>query len=79
MGQLSGLSVFSVPLTVYSLSIHGVYHLDVNLKLIQREQHPVSPVRTPSQINQIYLRRGGQLVIYLCWLHIITEMKMDNP
>ncbi|TNN70714.1 hypothetical protein EYF80_018997 [Liparis tanakae] len=41
--------VSAAPLShVYSLSIHGVYHLDVNLKLIQREQHPVSSVLTSS-------------------------------
>lgn len=47
----------------YSLSIHSVHHLHINLQLIQREQHPFSAVRTPSQINQIYLRRGGKTVI----------------
>lgn len=26
------------------LSVHSVHHLDVNLQLIQREQHPVSAV-----------------------------------
>ena len=61
-------------LRVYSLSIHSIHHLDINLQFIQREQHPVSAVKTPPQINQIYLRRGEQMVNKLCKLHAITKM-----
>lgn len=48
---------------MYSLSVHSVHHLDINLQLIEREQHPVSAVRTPPQINQIDLKRGGEWLL----------------
>lgn len=60
--QLSAGTTSTHSLRAYSLSIHGVHHLDVNLQLIQREQHPLSTIRTPSQINQVYLWRGGQML-----------------
>lgn len=65
--------MLSHSLRAYLLSIHGIHHLDVNLQLIQREQHPVSTVRTPPQINQVYLSRGGEMVIKP---HVIGEMYM---
>jgi len=53
----------TVPLGMTLLSIHGSYHLDINLELIQRGQHPVSAVRPASQIDQIYLKREGQTAV----------------
>lgn len=54
----------------YSLPIHGVDHLDVDLQLIQGEQHPVSAVGPPAQINQVNLRKTVRILFFILFTSI---------
>lgn len=57
---------------MYSLSVHSIHHLDINLQLVEREQHPLSAVRTPPQINQIDLERGGEMfTLTVCHCRVV--------